>query len=671
MDFFEAQDEALKKSKRLVFYYLVAVVLIAVAVYAAVTLGIVVYHGLARSEGLTQGPPVQVPLWDWSRFLASAGGVILVIGLGSVYKSLSLRGGGEAVAKSLGGERVDRSTGDGRRRQLLNVVEEMAIASGVPVPEVYILTGEDSINAFAAGWGRDDAVIAVSAGALRELSRDELQGVVAHEYSHILHGDCRLNIRLMGILFGIMMLSVFGQIMRVTMGLGGRRRGAVIMAGGSRRGGGGKGNGGALIIAVILVIVLVTIIGYVGMFFARLIQAAISRQREYLADAAAVQFSRNPEGISGALKKIGSHAGKGVLEHGNAAEAAHMFFADGLRQSFSSAFSTHPPLEERVRRLDPNWDGSLPRSGKGMPDERSAPSTAPSASGGSTAAGKAEKGASGRSMIEGMAILGAVGTMSAGNLRTARGILSAIPEGLDTRMRESDGARNAVAALLVADNEADDAGQIALLEEVLGAGAAEEIRSFTDQIRVLPREARLGVLEMATTTLAHEAEFDRQPFFNLMTRLVEADERISFYEFCINRIARERLMRKRGNGASDTAIRYLKVGPEVAEAAGSVLSVVAREAAGPERARAVMKKAVEEQGLLRAQVNYTDGDETVPEKLDGALDLLRESAYAIRAEVLRAAVFCIREDGQLAPAEAEALRALSLSLDCPLPPLES
>lgn len=666
MDFFEAQDEAQRKTKRLVFYYLVAVVLIAVAVYGAVTLGIVVFHGLARSEGMAQGPPVEVPLWDLSRFLGAAGGVILVVGLGSLYKVLSLRGGGEAVAKSLGGERVDRSTGDGRRRQLLNVVEEMAIASGVPVPEVYILTGEDSINAFAAGWGRDDAVIAVSAGALRELSRDELQGVVAHEYSHILHGDCRLNIRLMGILFGIMMLGVFGQIMRVTMGLGGRRRGAVIVAGGSRRGGGGKGNGGALIIAVILVIVLVTIIGYVGMFFARLIQAAISRQREYLADAAAVQFSRNPEGISGALKKIGGHADKGVLEHGNAAEAAHMFFADGLRQSFSSAFSTHPPLEERIQRLDPAWDGSTP------PPEEAAPAAPAAVSPGpASATGTGEAGPAGRSMIEGMAILGAVGTMSAGNLHTAKGILSAIPEALDTRMRETDGARNAVAALLVADNEADDAGQMALLGEALGTGAAEEIRSFTASIRNLPRGARLGILELATTTLAHEAEFERKPFFSLMTRLVQADERMSFYEFCIRRITRERLQRKTGAGGSDTGIRHLKVGPAVAKAAGTVLSVIAREAAGRERAGSVMKKALKGQGLLREKVGYIDGEESSPKALDEALDLLRESAYAIRAEVLRTAVFCIREDGQLSPAEAEALRALSLSLDCPLPPLET
>ena len=215
MDFFQAQDNAIRKTKRLVFFYAVAVVCIVVAVYLAVTVGVFTYHSLMRPEGAAYAVMDRVELVDAGRIAWTAIAVVLLVGLGSIYKTLALRGGGAAVATSLGGERVDRSTRDHKRKQLLNVVEDMAIASGVPVPEVYILNHEASINAFAAGWGMDDAVIAVSAGALDKLSRDELQGVVAHEYSHVLYGDCRLNIRLMGVLFGIMMLSIFGRIMGV------------------------------------------------------------------------------------------------------------------------------------------------------------------------------------------------------------------------------------------------------------------------------------------------------------------------------------------------------------------------------------------------------------------------------------------------------------------------
>ncbi|NDV63581.1 M48 family metallopeptidase [Puniceicoccales bacterium CK1056] len=654
MDFFEAQDNAIRKTKRLVFFYAVAVVCIVVCVYLAVTVGEFTYHQLSRPEGATYSPMDRMDVVDTGRIVWTAIGVVLLVGMGSLYKTLSLRGGGASVATSLGGERVDRSTNDHKRKQLLNVVEEMAIASGVPVPEVYILNREASINAFAAGWGRDDAVIAVSAGALATLSRDELQGVVAHEYSHVLHGDCRLNIRLMGVLFGIVMLTIFGRL------LGSIFRGGIYASGGRRRSsGGGKGNGGALIIAVIVVVILVTIIGYIGSFFARLIQAAISRQREYLADAAAVQFTRNPDGIAGALKKIGSHSTHAVLEHPSASEAAHMFFADGLARGFSSALATHPPLDERIRLIDPQWDGKYDRH---RPVKRK-PEKAPSEE-----AAKAAR-PSGRQMIEGMAILGAIGTMSTGNLATAQQITGAIPESLDSRMRESEGARKVILALVMADNTLDDDAQWKVVEAAFSPDEITSIREAYDQVLALPRETRLAALELSTTTLTQSPLPGREDFLTLLNSLIQVDEHLSLYEFCVRRILRERLARGSGSASSDSSVQYMQLKPEVAKAVGNLLSIVAREAAGAGQPAALVSEAVTPLYLLNGKVSYHEAGEGDMGQLDHSLDILRSSAFAIRAQCLRAVVHCIKADGKLLPEEAESLRMLSLSLDCPAPPL--
>lgn len=665
MDFFEAQDTALRKTRRLVVYYLLAVVVIVVAVYAAVTAGFVIYALLTEQAARSSyGEPAAVVLWEPMRFLFTAAGVVAVVGLGTLYKTLSLRGGGSSVAKALGGERVDRSTRDARRKQLLNVVEEMAIAAGVPVPEVYLLKEEASINAFAAGWGQDDAVIAVSEGALRHLSRDELQGVVAHEYSHILHGDSRLNIRLMGVLFGILMLSIFGQVLRVAVGFGGGHRARRRVHGGGG-GGGGRGSGGALIIAVLVVVLLVTLIGYIGTFFGRMIQAAISRQREFLADAAAVQFTRNPEGIGGALKKLGSGVDRGRLNHPNAGEAAHMYFADGLKRSFGSALATHPPLEERIRQIEPNWDGTFAMA---EPKER------PKGDGGASSEGTSSppqgaKASGGPMGMEGMVMMGAIGSLSQQNLENAQAITARIPEVLDDRLRDADGAKAAVFALLLADNPSDDEEQLAILKEALAAAEVEAVREVYALLCQHPRQVRLAVLELATSTLAQSGKVEMESIDRLLDELIHADDHLSLYEFCVRRILGERLRRGREGESGASAVAYTKVKPPVGDAVGKVLSIVARRATEAEDPQKMVERALVPLGLLQGKVRYYSAEEASLPDLDGALDLLRTCSFAIRAQCLRGVVFCLKADGRLSPEEAEVLRMLGLSLDCPVPPL--
>jgi Zn-dependent protease with chaperone function len=317
MNFFQRQDAHRRTSRRLVFLFALAVF----AVVAAVDLVLLVAFG-----GLEEGANIPGVL------LVSTLVTLGVIGASTMYRVASLRGGGAAVARQLGANPVPESTTDFHLRRLRNVVEEVAIASGVPVPQVFILEEEEAINAFAAGYSASDAAVTVTRGALDRLNRDELQGVIAHEFSHVLNGDMRLNIRLIGLLFGIMVLALIGR---------------KILEHGRFR---GKDGAPILLMAVGLLVV-----GYIGLFFGRLIKAGVSRQREYLADASAVQFTRQTNGIAGALKKIGGLPAGSKLGNGDAEEVSHMLFGDGI--GYSSLMATHPPLLERIRALDPSFTG--------------------------------------------------------------------------------------------------------------------------------------------------------------------------------------------------------------------------------------------------------------------------------------------------------------------------
>ncbi|RZA16415.1 MAG: peptidase M48 Ste24p, partial [Lysobacteraceae bacterium] len=314
MNFFEHQAAARRSSARLVLLFALAVA----GIVLAVDLVAWVATGSTRTV------------------LFASLATIAVIALGSLYRIASLGGGGEPVAQQMGGTPVPENTTDPGLRRLRNVVEEIAIASGVPVPKLYVLEHEAGINAFAAGYSTSDAVVAVTRGALDRLNRDELQGVVAHEFSHILNGDMRLNIRLVGVLFGILMVGLIGRKVLEHARFGGRGR-----------------NVGAILLAALVALV----IGYIGLFFGRMIKAGVSRSRERLADASAVQFTRQACGLSGALKKIGGlHEGSRLNQRADAEEVSHMLFGDGL--GLSGLFATHPPLLERIRALEPSFAGA-------------------------------------------------------------------------------------------------------------------------------------------------------------------------------------------------------------------------------------------------------------------------------------------------------------------------
>ena len=334
MDFFERQDQARRNTKLLVVYFVIGVAMLILAVYAAWWGSL---PASPRSQHHGYSEQAQLVLWNPQLFLVAAVGTLAVIGLGSGFKTLELAQGGSTVATMLGGRLVNPATTDPDERKLRNVVEEMAIAAGIPVPQVYVLPEERGINAFAAGHSTSDAVVAVTAGAMKLLTRDELQGVIGHEFSHILNGDMRLNLRLMGIIFGILCLAVIGRVLLYTRSRSSKDKNPLPLLG-----------------------LVLMVIGWVGVLFGRLIQAAVSRQREFLADASSVQFTRNPAGLAGALKKIGGLSYGSKLEAAHAEEASHMFFGNGMGESFFHLMDTHPPLAERIRAIDPSFDGELP-----------------------------------------------------------------------------------------------------------------------------------------------------------------------------------------------------------------------------------------------------------------------------------------------------------------------
>ena len=459
MDFFERQDQARRNTKLLVVYFVLGVATLIVAVYAA-ALGI--FTGLSSHHRTGYGEEVQLVLWNPQLFLVAAGGTLAVIVLGSGFKTLELAQGGSTVATMLGGRLVAPTTTDPDERKLRNVVEEMAIAAGVPVPQVYLLPGEQGINAFAAGHSTSDAVVAVTAGAVRMLTRDELQGVIGHEFSHILNGDMRLNLRLMGIIFGILCLTVIGRVLLYTRSRSDKDKNPLPLLG----------------LALI-------VIGWIGMAFGRLIQAAVSRQREFLADASSVQFTRNPAGLAGALKKIGGLDLGSKLQAAHAEEASHMFFGNGMGESFFHLMDTHPPLAERIRAIDPAFDGSFPPVSIAA-EERAAPRVAPAQRsplpfpfpgmprGQGGLAGLAPP------IIAAQTVMASTGSPTPAHLRYAEGLRVSIPANLQTAAQEGLGASTVIYALLLSDDETVRRKQLEELASATSPAVCQET------LRVLP-----------------------------------------------------------------------------------------------------------------------------------------------------------------------------------------
>jgi Zn-dependent protease with chaperone function len=637
-DFFQQQSKARRSTGLLVFYFVLAVVALIVLVYLLAAF-------LFLSTG--EEPADARALWDPTLLGAVALFVGLTVGLGSLFKTAQLAAGGRVVAETLGGRLVPSDSRDPTERRLLNVVEEMAIASGVPVPPVYILSDEKGINAFAAGHSPGDAVVAVSDGCLTYLTRDELQGVVAHEFSHILNGDMRLNIRLLGLIFGILALSIIG---RVVVQFAGRARSSSQRDDRSRQ--------GALLFGIGL-----WLLGLVGAFFGRLIEAAVSRQREFLADASAVQFTRNPEGIGGALKKIGGLAAGSLVKSPHAAEAGHMFFADGLRKGFSGLFATHPPLAERIRRIDPQFDGVFPQVGPLVappeaprpPQPRRVPTTLPG--------------------IKGLPfpVLGLGGEQAAAHvahvtpeeISCGEGLRGGIPDSLRGAARDPFGARAAVYCLLLDSRPEVRQAQLAHLERSIDPRDFALTRRLADAAVALPEESRLPLLELTLPALRQMSPRQHAEFRSQVEALIAADRRVSVFEYALRCV----LARHLDDGFSPQNPRLWPASAgQVADAATVVLSKLARVGNADEAAARGAFDAGVRAGGIRARGLLPPDQCDLPD-FDAALRFLGHAPPEVKRRLVCACAATILADERVTVREGELLRAVCAVLRCPMPPL--
>jgi Zn-dependent protease with chaperone function len=651
MDFFERQRQVRRLSVRLVLLFVLAVVGIVIVVDLAAVLAF-------RATDWRSSEQVGL--------LATATvGTVGAIGLAALFRTVSLRGGGGRVARELGGVSIPPDTTDPELRRLRNVVEEMAIASGVPVPEVYLLPEETGINAFAAGWSTSDAAVAVTRGALERLNRDELQGVIAHEFSHVLNGDMRLNIRLMGLLFGILFLAVIGRTML--------RFGFVSR--GSGRGGKSGGN------PLPLVGLAMMVAGYIGVLAGRLIQASVSRQREYLADASAVQFTRQTQGIAGALKKIGGVAGGSGLASPKREEVGHMLFGSGVGQA--SWFATHPPLADRIRALDPGFDpvelrelargwATAPPSGRhedvalGLIQPGDAPPRTGVRAPGALPAPSALPAAGAQRAVAPAAVLAQVASQTDVAYAHAETILSHIPAALLARARAPATVVPLVLGLLFSEEPQVRARQLAVLAERHGRTLADACRKEAEAVAGLHPLLRLPLAQLAFPALRDRPGPEREAVLAAVFTLIHADGRISVSEYCLSRLLHSELRESMHPNSRWRIDRRTLT--DARAAAGTLLATLA--AAGHTEHRAAERAFQAGVGRLMPSgaVPYTppEGGALALETTWPVLDGLRP---ADKERLVAAVVAVISHDGVLTVAETELLRTVCGLLHSPLPPL--
>jgi Zn-dependent protease with chaperone function len=629
MNFFEHQDEAKRNTRNLVLLFLLAVVIIIVAIDVALLL--LFGDLLSDTTGTTQS--LSGYLADSSTILLwGSAGTGATIGLASLYRSASLRDGGGTVARQMGGVPVETDPRDPLLQRLRNVVEEIAIASGVPVPEIYVMEQESGINAFAAGYSPSDAAVAVTRGTLESLSRDELQGVIAHEFSHVFNGDMRLNIRLIGVLFGIMILAIAGR--RILSGARFSSR--------SRNSSGG---------AIMLFAVALTAIGYIGLFFARWIKAAVSRQREYLADASAVQFTRNPEGIAGALKKIAVHA-QGASLARDSEEIAHMLFGQGMT---AALFATHPPIIERIQRIEPGFREQelvtiakrlQQRSRKEAQREMAASDT-----------GSQHAPFDPRTIIEG------IGQPGWEQILAAAALAATLPDSLLSAARSTEWAPELLLSVLLDKDDSIRDRQLLAIARKLGAESETQVRYLLQSAMPIQPQQRLPLLEIAFPALKRRPVAFIHRMLEVVNEIVHMDGKIEVFEFLLAKVISLHLTEainpaQSTTGGSDTLQNHTQ----------AVRDVIAILADHGQKERELIQRSyangINSTGLkstpMQRPTNWV-------KTLNKALQQLDNLKNKEKERLIAALIETILTDTQVTTEELELLRATGSALHVPLP----
>lgn len=567
-----------------------------------------------------------------------------VIVLATLYRMATLRGGGGRVARELGGDYVPEDTADPQLRRLRNVVEEIAIASGVPVPEIYVLQRESSINAFAAGWSTSDAAVAVTRGALERLNRDELQGVIAHEFSHVVNGDMRLNIRLIGLLFGILFLAVAGHtILRASVFTRSRDE---------------KGGGNPLpLIGIALVVA-----GFIGVVLGRIIKASVSRKREYLADASAVQFTRQSTGLAGALKKIAGLPSGSELKSPKAEEVGHMLFGSGAKRQ--SIFATHPPLSDRIKALDPTFDpaqltalaqrwaqsppvGMREDQALGLTPAATEPPQPPPAD-----------------------LVGQIAAPNPASFRNAESLLRRLPEDVLARARSVDQVVPLVLGLLLSHDPSIRARQHFDLASGYGQDFADAAMREAENLSTLDRVFYLPLAELAFSALRHRSETEQTEVLNAIFALSHADGRISTFEYGLATMLQTDMYQSmHPKPRWNWQTRPLPGSRREVATLLAVLAQAGNSHTGNSHTEGAFRAGMAE-AFPREQHPYVAPTQGVLE-LDSVWPALRELNPDGKERLIRAAVATISHDRSITVSELELIRTICAVLQCPLPALAS
>lgn len=634
MDFLEHQKKARGRSKALHWIFPFAVLLVAVGVWQVVSwsLRLLLPVFAAVSENPRAWEPHLEParqwLGSWEFALWTIGIIMLVITVSSLWKMHSLRGGGLTVALLMKGVPISPATTSHERRQLLNVVEEMSIACGMPVPPVFVIDSR-SLNALAAGWSPEDAVIVVTQGLIDRMSRDEMQGVVAHEFSHIVHGDTRINSRLVGVVHGMMVVGGVGHWM--------------FHGGTANRDGEFDADSlQALPLVIIFMIIgfLIMTIGSIGTLVGRLIQSAVSRQREFLADASAVDYTRNPDGIAGALREIGARGSRNRLRSVNSSEFAHFFFSNPA----SGWLSTHPPLEHRIARIERVPVESIGRI--------------------TTVGGGSAGAAAGIELGMACAGLQQLGEITPSMTDHARSLMDRLPQRLLDSIHTPLGAQSAILGLLLDPDLELQRRQRSLVSSGLGAPVVRELNAIHPYLIAMDRVQKLVILDLSVPSLARLDRFDTERLLKTVERCIDVDERTDLFEWLVGRIILRRLRQRL---ALHVAREGRKTLVQVAPGAACALYAVARRGARDEAAAdAAYAAGAERLGL---ELPVPERRSMSLERLGEAFDELAEADLEVRVALLEACLVAAAHDGMIRTGEYEIIRAVADAVGLGMPPI--
>ena len=629
MDFFREQDIARRNARLLTVLFVVAVFLLLAVI------NLFLAFALTATDTLENGYPTTIEFsrLDLRLTLLVSIAIIVVIGAVVLYNWVRFSQGGRSVAEALGARPAASNTENPQERRAQNIVQEIALAANMPVPPLYILDEEPGINAFAAGISPGDAVVAITQGAMDHLTRDELQGVIGHEFSHILNGDMRLSIRLMAMLRGITFIGDLGAIFsRSAISHRSRRR---------------SNNSNNNTMGLLLIGLMLYLVGLLGGLMAGLIKSAISQQKEYLADASSVQFTRNPHGISDALKVIGGYTPGTLVHSARAEEMSHLFFGQ-VKHRLWLMFATHPPLEERIRRVDPQWDGAFITRPTKRPASESADDT-------ETGIAQAQRSLAAALPLA-LEATGVNDTPTSSEATEAQYPYALAAEVIEDA-REPLGAMSLLLALLW--HEASPKNQRAAVREANIKGLETLVVHRGSELQNLEPELRLPLIELCLPTLKTLSAPQYKTFKGLLINFVKADGKIELFEWCLYQLVRHYLDPHFVKRSSRPQHAELK---SVSESLAIALGTLALLGHGDTETS--FQSGVH---VLELPLTLPANNALGVQQFGKAIEQLANCYPLLKVTILKALASVAEQDGHISPRELTLIKAIGAVMDCPLP----